>query len=74
MTKEKIERINFLARKSRTQEGLTKQEQQEQALLRKEYIDAMKASLKAQLDCTILIDEKGNQHPLTKKQTAQNPS
>lgn len=45
MTNEKIARINELARKSRAQ-GLTEQERAEQAALRREYIDAMKRSLK----------------------------
>ena len=49
MTNEKIARINELARKSRAQ-GLTEQERAEQAALRREYIDAMKRSLKVQLD------------------------
>ncbi|MBR5295199.1 MAG: DUF896 domain-containing protein, partial [Clostridia bacterium] len=38
MTKEKIDRINALARKSKTPEGLTPAEKEEQAALRKEYI------------------------------------
>ena len=54
MTNEKIARINELARKSRAQ-GLTEQERAEQAALRREYIDAMKRSLKVQLDSTVLV-------------------
>lgn len=50
MDKEKIERINFLARKSKTDEGLTAEEKEEQDSLRKEYIESFRASLKAQLD------------------------
>lgn len=46
MTDEKIARINALAKKSRTPEGLTAEEKAEQASLRREYIDAMKGSLK----------------------------
>lgn len=34
-----VDRINFLAKKSRT-EGLTPEEAEEQAKLRREYIDA----------------------------------
>ena len=49
MTDEKIARINALAKKSRTPEGLTAEEKAEQASLRREYIDAMKGSLKKQL-------------------------
>ena len=53
MTDEKIARINALAKKSRTPEGLTAEEKAEQASLRREYIDAMKGSLKKQLDNTV---------------------
>lgn len=49
MTKDKIERINFLAAKSR-REGLTQPEKEEQALLRAEYIRDVKRNLRAQLD------------------------
>ena len=49
MEKSKIERINFLAKKSR-EEGLTPKEKEEQAQLRQEYIESFRVSLKAQLD------------------------
>lgn len=49
MTKEKIARINELARKSRTGEGLTEAEKAEQAALRQEYRDGVKANLEGQL-------------------------
>lgn len=65
MTNEKIARINELARKSRAQ-GLTEQEKAEQAALRREYIDAMKRSLKAQLDSTVLVEPDGTHRPLKK--------
>lgn len=67
MTQEKIDRINALARKSRTAEGLTDAEKQEQAILRREYVDAMRSSLVTQLEHTFLVDEQGNKHPLKKK-------
>ena len=38
MTDEKIARINALAKKSRTPEGLTAEEKAEQASLRREYL------------------------------------
>lgn len=59
MTEEKIRRISELAKKSRTDAGLTEEEKAEQAALRREYIDAMKQSLKAQLDNTVVIDPNG---------------
>ena len=65
MTNEKIARINELVRKSRAQ-GLTEQEKAEQAALRREYIDAMKRSLKAQLDSTVLVEPDGTRRPLKK--------
>ena len=49
MDKKKIERINFLAKKSR-EEGLSPVEKEEQATLRREYIDSFKMSLRSQLD------------------------
>ena len=51
-----LERINELARKSRTV-GLTEEEQAEQALLRAEYIASVRRNLKAQPD-NIDIQEK----------------
>ncbi len=59
MTEEKIRRISELAQKSRTDAGLTEEEKAEQAALRREYIDAMKQSLKTQLDNTVVIDPNG---------------
>jgi 5-formyltetrahydrofolate cyclo-ligase len=43
-----IDRINFLAKKSR-EEGLTEEEKVEQAKLRREYIDSVKNNLRAAL-------------------------
>lgn len=51
-----IERINELARKSRT-EGLTPEEKVEQQKLRQEYIAAVKMNLRTQLD-NIDVQEK----------------
>ena len=61
-----LDRINELARKERTQ-GLNEDEKEEQARLRREYIDAFKQSLKAQLDSIVVVDEKGNKKPLKPK-------
>ncbi len=43
-----IDRINFLAKKSR-EVGLTEEEKVEQAKLRREYIDSIKANIRASL-------------------------
>ena len=65
MTKEKIARINELAKKSRTEEGLTEAEKAEQAALRREYIDEMNQSLRSQLDNADYIDDKGVRRPVS---------
>ena len=62
----KIDRINQLARKSKA-EGLTPEEKDEQAALRLEYINSVKASLIANLESTYVVDEKGNKRRLTHK-------
>ncbi len=49
LSKEKMDRINELARKKKT-EGLTPEETKEQEVLRKEYIVAFRASVRGQLD------------------------
>ena len=66
MNQEKIDRINVLARKSKA-EGLTEEEKAEQAVLRREYIDSVKASLIGNLDNTYVVDEKGNKRKLTSR-------
>lgn len=65
MTNEKIQRINELAKKSRTPEGLTAAEKEEQAALRREYIDSMKLSLRSQLENADYIDENGVRRPVS---------
>lgn len=56
MTQEKIDRINELARKSRTPEGLTPAEKEEQTALRNEYRAGFVRNLKAQLDNIEVVD------------------
>lgn len=67
ITEEKIARINALARKSRTEEGLTEAEKTEQAALRREYVDAVKESLQSQLDHTTIVSPDGSCRKLEKK-------
>lgn len=64
MEQEKIDRINELARKAKTAAGLTAEEQREHAALRRAYIDAVTGSLRAHLDHTWVVDERGNRHRL----------
>lgn len=66
MEQSKIDRINFLARKSRTEE-LTPEEREEQAVLRREYIDSFKRSLVGQLENTYIVDEKGNKKKVERR-------
>ncbi len=66
MTQEKIARINELSQKSRISE-LTSEEKAEQASLRKEYIDDIKANLRSQLDSARVLDDDGNPQPLKRK-------
>lgn len=56
MKQEQIERINELARKSKTT-GLTPKEKEEQKKLRAEYIASVRMNLRTQLD-NINIQEK----------------
>lgn len=57
MKQEEIDRINFLARKSRTQ-ALSDEEKAEQKLLRQKYIEGFRRSLKSQLDNIEIVDKK----------------
>ena len=50
MTEEAIKRINELYKKSKTKEGLTKLEKEEQQLLRRAYIDDFKKRLRGALE------------------------
>lgn len=49
MTDEKIARINALYHKAKTQ-GLTDEEKEEQACLRKEFLEAVRNNVKTQLN------------------------
>ena len=66
MEKAKIERINALAHKSKTPEGLTESEKQEQAALRAEYIAEFRASFANQLDHTVIQRPDGTKESLKK--------
>ena len=66
MKQERIDRINELARQAKA-EGLTPEALREREILRREYIDAVKASLVGHLDNTWVVDEKGNKRPLKQK-------
>lgn len=65
ITQEQIDRINFLAHKSKTEDGLTEEEKAEQAKLRKKYVAAMRASLRGQLDHTVVQYPDGTRKKLS---------
>lgn len=66
MNNMKLDRINALARKSKA-EGLTAAEQAEQAQLRREYIAAVRANLRGQLNNIDVINKDGSIENLGEK-------
>ena len=66
MTEEMIQRINFLARKSR-EEGLSEMEKQEQAELRQKYIKMFRQGVENTMSSVYIVDEKGNKKKVQKK-------
>ena len=71
ISKEQIHRINELARKSK-QSGLSAEEKEEQAKLRRLYIDSFKENLISQLENTYIVDEHGNKKKVQKKDKWEN--
>lgn len=67
MEQQKIQRINALARKAKTPEGLTPQEREEQAALRQEYLAGFRRNLAAQLDNTVVEYPDGTRRRLKRK-------
>lgn len=63
MSKTRLERINELARKAKS-DGLAAAEIAERDVLRKEYVAAVLGNVRAQLDNTYVVDEQGNKHKL----------
>ena len=67
MEQAKIERINELARKQKTDEGLTPEEKAEQAALREEYIAGFRASMRGILDNTYIQYQDGTKKKVENK-------
>ena len=67
MLQEKLDRINELAKKAKTSEGLTDEEKAEQQQLRAEYIAEWRLGVTQVLDNTYVMDEQGNKRKLEKK-------
>ncbi|HPR80511.1 MAG TPA: DUF896 family protein [Enterococcus sp.] len=59
LSKEKLDRINELAKKKKT-EGLTEKEHAEQQTLRQEYITAFRGGMKHHIEGMKVVDPKGN--------------
>lgn len=67
MDQTKVDRINYLARKSKT-EGLTDEEKAEQKVLREEYIEAYRRSLRGLLDNTVIQRPDGTKEKIKPKE------
>jgi uncharacterized protein YnzC (UPF0291/DUF896 family) len=59
ISKDKLARINQLAKKAKT-EGLSDKEKKEQQTLRKEYLGNVRSSFKNQLKTMKIVDPLGN--------------
>lgn len=57
MDKKKIDRINELAKKARSSDGLTPEEMTERVKLREEYLNAIRQNFKQTLDNIEIIDK-----------------
>ena len=66
MDQKRIERINELYHKSQDI-GLTEEEMEEQAALRKAYIEAVRASLRGTLNSVSIMEQDGSVTDLGKK-------
>lgn len=64
---EVIQRINELAAKAKTPEGLTTEELAERDRLRRIYIDNVKSNLVGQLSNTYIVEPDGTKHKLGHK-------
>lgn len=66
MNQEKIDRINALYHKSQSV-GLTEEEKEEQAMLRKQYIEAIRTNMRGALNSISIKEEDGSITDLGKK-------
>ena len=66
MEKEKIDRINFLAKKKKS-EGLTENELDEQKALYEEYLEGYRRNLRSTLGNTVIERPDGTREKLTNK-------
>ena len=66
MEKEKIDRINFLAKKKK-EEGLSEDELKEQRQLYEEYLEGYRRNLRSTLGNTVIERPDGTRESLTRK-------
>lgn len=70
LSKEKLARINQLAKKAKTT-GLTKAEAKEQSKLRGEYLQSFRASMRQTIENTRVFDPSGDEVTPMKLQKIQ---
>ena len=68
MEPEKIARLNALAKKAKSEEGLTPEETVERDLLRREYVAACRRNLEAQLESIRIVEPDGTRHRLPRRE------
>lgn len=71
LSADKISRINVLSKKSKTT-GLTLEEAKEQTLLRKEYLETFRSSMRGTIENVKVIDPDGNDVTPDKVKQARN--
>lgn len=59
LSKDKLDRINELAKKSKS-DGLTLNEQNEQKLLREEYLEKFRGGMRNHIEGMKVVDQEGN--------------
>lgn len=60
LSEEKMKRINELANKSKTAEGLTEAEKTEQKELRTEYIEVFRGGMRHHIEGMKVVDQEGS--------------
>ena len=67
ITQDKIDRINELARKAKSEKGLNNEEIKERMLLRQEYIESFRGNLESQLKNIRIVQPDGTISEVKKK-------
>ena len=69
MTEDLLSRINYLAKKSKT-DGLTEEEKEEQKNLRMQYIAEFRQGMQNTLDNVYVLDKDGQKKKIQKKDSS----